>query len=97
MCCWRSNDYLLCYRTLNVSGTFHWRCNDYFFVFQDTLAYLNVSGNMLVNLPAEVFQCTQLEELEADNIELTELPEDIGNFTKLKVNAASLYTISIMI
>ena len=56
-------------------------------MFQDTLAYLNVTGNRLVNLPVEVFACTELEELEADKIELTHLPEDIGKLTKLQVRA----------
>jgi Leucine-rich repeat (LRR) protein len=49
------------------------------------LTYLDLSGNALTGLPAELGQLTKLVTLDVSNNRLTGLPNELGNLTQLRV------------
>ena len=53
------------------------------------LSYLDLGGNSIETLPAEIAKLTSLRLLILDNNALTELPKEIGSLSKLEVLSAS--------
>lgn len=49
------------------------------------LKYLDLSGNSLTGLPAELGRLDKLEVLDVSNNKLTGLPMELGNLTQLRV------------
>jgi len=49
------------------------------------LTFLDLSGNDLTGLPAELGQLKQLEILDVSNNRLTGLPLELGNLTQLRI------------
>jgi Leucine-rich repeat (LRR) protein len=49
------------------------------------LRYLDLHGNALTGLPAELGQLKKLEVLDVSNNKLTGLPMELGNLTQLRV------------
>ncbi|MBR1735026.1 MAG: hypothetical protein IJ730_06245 [Alphaproteobacteria bacterium] len=51
----------------------------------DTLESINISGNNLTEIPAEVFKFKKLRWLKADHNKITDLPPEISELTELRI------------